>query len=62
MALEPMYTVPEAAARLRLSEWTIWKWMSDGKLRGAKIGDRRVIRESELQRLIIDDPKPAAER
>ena len=25
----------------------------------AKIGDRRVIRESELQRLIVDDARPA---
>jgi len=45
---------------LRLSHWTIWSWLKTGKLRGAKIGDRRVIRESELLRLIVDDPKPAA--
>ncbi len=54
MALERLYDVPEAAATLKVSEWTIWKWLQTGKLRGSKVGDRRVIRESELQRLIKD--------
>lgn len=56
--VEKLYSVNEAAELLRLSHWTIWSWLKTGKLRGAKIGDRRVIRESELQRLIIDDPGP----
>ncbi len=59
MSLEKLYTVPEAAKALRRSEWTIWKWIQIGKLRSAKVGVGRVIRESELQRLIIDDPLPA---
>ena len=58
--MEKLYSVDEAAEMLRLSRWTIWDWLKKGKLRGAKIGDRRVIRESELLRLIVDDPKPAA--
>jgi excisionase family DNA binding protein len=58
--MEKLYSVEEAAEMLRLSHWTIWSWLRTGKLRGAKIGDRRVIRESELLRLIVDDPKPAA--
>jgi excisionase family DNA binding protein len=58
--MEKLYSVDEAAEMLRLSHWTIWSWLKTGKLRGAKIGDRRVIRESELLRLIVDDPKPAA--
>jgi excisionase family DNA binding protein len=44
---------------LRLSPNTIRSWIQGGKLRSAKVGDRRVIRESELRRLIIDDPRPA---
>jgi len=54
-----LYSVNEAAELLRLSHWTIWSWLKSGKLRGAKIGDRRVIRESELQRLIVDDAPPS---
>ncbi len=55
--MEKLYSVDEAADLLRLSHWTIWAWLKTGKLRGAKVGDRRVIRESELQRLIVDDPR-----
>jgi excisionase family DNA binding protein len=58
--MEKLYSVDEAAELLRLSHWTIWQWLKTGKLRGAKVGDRRVIRESELQRLIVDDPKVKA--
>jgi excisionase family DNA binding protein len=53
--MEKLYTVDEAAELLRLSHWTIWSWLKTGKLLGSKVGDRRVIRESELQRLIVDD-------
>lgn len=56
--LERLYSVPEAADALRISQWTVWAWLKSGRLRGTKIGDRRVIRESELQRLIVDDPRP----
>jgi excisionase family DNA binding protein len=54
------YSVDEAAKALTLSHWTIRAWIRDGRLRSAKIGDRRVIRESELQRLIVDDPRRTA--
>jgi excisionase family DNA binding protein len=57
--LERLYSVPEAAEVLRISRSAVWAWLKSGKLRGTKIGDRRVIRESELQRLLIDDPNPA---
>jgi excisionase family DNA binding protein len=57
--MEKLYSVDEAAEVLRLSHWTIWSWLKTGKLRGAKVGDRRVIRESELQRLIVDDARVA---
>jgi excisionase family DNA binding protein len=55
--MERLYSVDEAAEQLTLSHWTIWSWIKSGKLRSAKVGDRRVIRESELQRLIVDDPR-----
>ncbi|MGZ4733246.1 MAG: helix-turn-helix domain-containing protein [Terriglobales bacterium] len=55
------YSVPEAAELLTLSDWTIWSWLKTGKLRGAKVGGRRVIRRSELEKLIVDDPLPEKE-
>jgi excisionase family DNA binding protein len=60
--MERLYSVDEAAELLRLSHWTIWGWLKAGKLRGAKVGGRRVIRESELQRIIVDDPRPSAHK
>lgn len=59
--MERLYSVNEAAEVLRLSHWTIWSWIKTGKIRAAKIGDRRVIRESELVKLVIDDPQPNAQ-
>lgn len=53
-----VYSVDEAAEALRLSHWTIRSWIKSGKLRSSRVGVRRVIRESELKRLIVDDPRP----
>jgi len=50
------YSVDEAAKLLTLSHWTIRAWIRDGRLRSAKIGNRRVVRETELRRLVVDDP------
>lgn len=55
------YSVDEAAKLLTLSHWTIRAWIRDGRLRSARVGDRRVIRESELRRMVVDDP-PRAKR
>jgi excisionase family DNA binding protein len=57
--MERLYSVVEAAEMARVSHWTIRTWMRTGKLRGSKIGKRRVIRESELQRLLVDDARTA---
>lgn len=57
IGLEKMYSVRQAADLLSLSHWTIRLWIGNGKLRSAKVGRRRVIRESELRRLISDEPR-----
>jgi excisionase family DNA binding protein len=54
LAIEKLYDVPEAAETTKLSEWTIWAYLKDGKLKRTKVGGRTVIRESELQKLIRD--------
>ena len=35
-----------------LSESTIRKWLIEGKLKGAKVGDRVMIRASELAKMV----------
>ncbi len=56
MAIEKLYTVPEAADTVRCSPWTIWAKLTKGEIKRTKIGNgRTVIRESELLKLIKDE-------
>jgi excisionase family DNA binding protein len=54
---DPLLTVPEVAARLRVSEESIRRWLRDGKLRGRRLpppaGWR--IPTSELRRFLEGD-------
>ena len=54
--LEKLYLVNEAAELVRVSSWTIWAKLKNGELLRTKVGGRTVIRESELQKLIVDQP------
>jgi excisionase family DNA binding protein len=54
MAIEKLYSVPEAAEALRVSKWTIWAWLSQAKLKRTKCQGKTVIRESELLKLLKD--------
>ena len=62
--MEQLYSVEAAAEKLgRISKWTIYSYLSSGKLKRTKVGGRTMIRESELMRLIHDEtPAEAAER
>jgi excisionase family DNA binding protein len=53
-----LLSVEEAARRLGgLSKWTIYAWLSKGRLERTKVGGRTMIRESELARVIEDGRK-----
>ena len=54
--MERLYLVNEAAAVVRLSPWTIWAKLKKGQILRTKVGGRTVIRESELRKLIVDQP------
>jgi excisionase family DNA binding protein len=62
--VEQLYSVEAAAEKLGgISKWTIYSYLSSGKLKRTKVGARTMIRESELMRLIHDEtPAEAAER
>jgi excisionase family DNA binding protein len=60
MAIEKLYTVREAADALRLSPWTMYGKLSRGEVVGTRVGGRRVIRQSELEKLLIDDNQAEA--
>jgi len=62
MALEKLYGVEEAAQALGISHWTIWAKLKNGELLRTKVGGRTVIRESQLEKLIVDRPQRARKR
>lgn len=56
---EPLVSVEEAARLLGgLSKWTIYAWLSQGKLHRTKVGRRTMLRQSELWRVIRDENVP----
>ena len=62
--MDALVSVTEAARRLGgISHWTIRAWLSQGKLQRTKVGNRTMIRESELERVIQEGSKaPAPKR
>jgi excisionase family DNA binding protein len=58
MTEESMYTVREAAERLRASEDTIRRWLRSGKLQGVMPGGTKLgyrIPASEVERVLRGD-------
>ena len=43
-----------------ISKWTVYAWLSQGKLQRTKVGGRTMIRESELQKVIQEGGKSPA--
>lgn len=56
-----LLSVDEAASALGLSPWTIRAWISKGRIASAKLGTRRLIPQSELDRLIQESLVPRYE-
>lgn len=60
--MDTLLSIEEAARRLGgISKWTVHAWLAKGKLRRTKVGSRTMIRESELQRVIHDEPETAGQ-
>ena len=56
--MENLFSVKESARKLGgLSPWTVYSWLSQGKLQRTKVGGRTMIRESELAKVIRDGEK-----
>jgi excisionase family DNA binding protein len=61
--VETLLSVEEAARRLGgISKWTLYAWLSQGRLQRTKVGGRTMIRESELAKVIDDGGKSPAPR
>jgi excisionase family DNA binding protein len=51
--MEKLVSVAEAAEKLGgISIWTVRAWLSQGRLERTKVGNRTMIKESELEKVI----------
>jgi excisionase family DNA binding protein len=57
--MDELLTVAEAAACLRVSWATLWRWCQEGRLPAFKIGHEWRIIGSDLKRLIAADVAPS---
>jgi excisionase family DNA binding protein len=51
---ERLNDLETTARRLSVSIWTVRRWVQNGRLASVKLGARRLITESEIQRAIIE--------
>lgn len=51
---ERLNDLETTARRLSVSIWTVRRWVQDGRLASVKLGARRLVTESEIQRAITE--------
>ena len=54
MVEDRLVSIKDAATILAISPWTVRAWITQGKITSAKLGTRRLIPESEINRLLTD--------
>ena len=54
MIEDRLVSIKDAAAILAISPWTVRAWVTQGKISSAKLGARRLIPESEINRLLAE--------
>ena len=52
LAHPPILTVAEVACHLRVSETTIWRWCSSGKLPAFRVGRSWRVRRGDLDAIV----------
>jgi excisionase family DNA binding protein len=51
--MEELYSVKETARRLGgVTEWAVYAWFSQGKLRRTKVGSRSMVKKSDLEAFV----------
>jgi excisionase family DNA binding protein len=56
--MEDLYTVKEAAAKLKVSDRSVLDWLRAGKLRGLRAGKAWRIKESDLEAFLHEPREP----
>lgn len=57
--MERLLSIAVTAAQLSVSPWTIRLWIKKGRLGSAKLGTRRLVPQSEIERFIACAIQPA---
>ncbi|HBJ36717.1 MAG TPA: hypothetical protein DDZ51_18565 [Planctomycetaceae bacterium] len=53
--IEPVYTIPEVCEILKLSRWTIGRWIDAGKIKAVNINpDKKGRRELRVKQSVLD--------
>lgn len=52
--MQKLYTAEEIAKMFSIEVETVWLWFRQGKLRYTKIGKRKLVKESDLQKIVED--------
>lgn len=52
--MEQLLSIERTAEVLSVSPWTVRAWIQQGKLGSAKLGSRRLVPQSEIERLITN--------
>jgi excisionase family DNA binding protein len=60
MDVPAVLTVEEAAARLRVGNWTIRAWIAEGKLRAVRPGRAYLIQVADIEALLASTAVQAA--
>jgi len=61
MAGTELMTVSQAAEALSASTQTIRNWIRSGRLRGIRVGNRFLVPEGEIERMLGDVPSATGE-
>lgn len=60
--MEKLLSIEKTAELLSISPWTVRAWITQGKLGSAKLGSRRLVPQSEIEKLISKASVTAIEK
>jgi len=60
--MNQLLSIKTSAARLSVSPWTIRAWVTQGRIASVKLGSRRLIPESEIDRIISEGSVSATDK
>lgn len=60
--MDNLLSAKEAAERLGVSLWTIYRWARGGQVASVRLGSRRLFAEEDLEELVRQARRPSQTR